>query len=191
MSPCFFPSPFLQAEAEILSAIVMLFTNLGLTDKDIRIKVSNRKVALEIATGALKCDFLKHLQGHFFLFIRAAQLQPRLPHSQERVSEPGWHAFPILWFPVPCALCPVLTLAGRSPSLFVLFQVLQAVCDRSGISQQLFAQVCVELSTRQAWLHPYKEEKTEGRSMLQTGDGTAPVNLPRAAWLRPRQSCNL
>lgn len=35
---------WLQAEAELLSAIVMFFTRLGITSDDVGIKVSNRKV---------------------------------------------------------------------------------------------------------------------------------------------------
>lgn len=34
----------LQAEAELLSAIVTFFTKLGITSNDVGIKVSNRKV---------------------------------------------------------------------------------------------------------------------------------------------------
>jgi histidyl-tRNA synthetase len=36
--------PGVEAEAELLSAIVMFFTNLGITSNDVGIKVSNRKV---------------------------------------------------------------------------------------------------------------------------------------------------
>ena len=42
----------LQAEAELLSAIVMFFTRLGITSKDVGIKVSNRKV---LRSSTLMC----------------------------------------------------------------------------------------------------------------------------------------
>lgn len=39
-----------QAEAELLSAIVMFFTRLGITSDDVGIKVSNRKVLFSFHT---------------------------------------------------------------------------------------------------------------------------------------------
>ena len=41
---------WLQAEAELLSAIVMFFTRLGITSDDVGIKVSNRKVFFSFHT---------------------------------------------------------------------------------------------------------------------------------------------
>ena len=39
-----------QAEAELLSAIVMFFTRLGITSEDVGIKVSNRKVCAPLCS---------------------------------------------------------------------------------------------------------------------------------------------
>jgi len=47
--PCFTGCcllPSLQAEAELLAAITLFFERVGLSSKDVGIKVSNRKVRL-------------------------------------------------------------------------------------------------------------------------------------------------